>query len=143
MRSLHRPDPLLALGLLFMRVAAAVLVMHVHGLPKLLHWSSQVQLIEDPFGLGPTFSLAFAVFAEVFCPVLLILGIYARLACLPMLGVLAVALGVVHAGWTIEEGQFAWLLVILFAGLALTGPGPWVLGKRASRVSEGGELFHR
>jgi len=120
--------PSLAYGLLFMRVAAAALLMYVHGLPKLLHWGTELQKIEDPFGLGPTFSLAFAVFAEVFCPILLILGVYARLACLPVLGVLAVALGVVHLEWTIEEGQFAWLLAILFAGLALTGPGPLVVG---------------
>jgi putative oxidoreductase len=55
---------------------------------------------------------------------LLMLGILARLACLPVLAVLAVALVVVHPDWTLEQGQFAWLLLILFGGLALTGPGP-------------------
>lgn len=124
----------LAVGLLCMRSAAAVLLMTVHGMPKLLHWSTELQRIEDPFGLGATFSLAFAVFAEVLCPLLLILGVYARLACLPVLAVLAVALLVVHSGWTIEEGQFAWLLTILFGGLALTGPGPWVWRLPGQRV---------
>jgi putative oxidoreductase len=117
----------LALGLLFMRVAASALLMQVHGLPKLIHWQTELQRIEDPFGLGSHLTLGFAVFAEVFCPLLLIAGVYARLACLPVLGVLAVALVIVHPEWTIEEGQFAWLLATLFTGLAITGPGPLVV----------------
>lgn len=114
-------------GLLFMRVAAALLLLAVHGLPKLMHWQEQLRQIEDPFGLGPTLTLSLAVFAEVFCPLLLIVGIYARLACLPVLAVLAIALVIVHPQWSLEEGQFAWLLAILFGGLAITGPGAWVL----------------
>lgn len=117
-----------AWGLLFMRISASLLLLWVHGLPKLLHWNLELQRIEDPFGLGAHLTLGLAVFAEVICPVLLILGVFARLACLPVLAVLAVALVVVHPDWTVEQGQFAWLLMILFAGLAITGPGPLVVG---------------
>ncbi|WP_375140008.1 DoxX family protein [Pseudomonas viridiflava] len=112
-----------------MRVSVSLLLLHVHGLPKLMHWSEEVQRIEDPFGLGGTLTLGLAVFAEVICPVLLILGVWARLACLPILAVLAVAVLFVHPEWSMEQGQFAWLLMILFAGLALTGPGALVIGK--------------
>ncbi|WP_369988706.1 DoxX family protein [Pseudomonas xanthosomatis] len=119
---------LTAFGLLFMRTAAAVLLLLIHGLPKLLNWSSELQHIEDPFGLGATLTLSLAVFAEVLCPILLILGVFARLACLPVLAVLLVALVVVHPDWSLEQGQFAWLLLVLFGGLALTGPGAWSVG---------------
>jgi putative oxidoreductase len=124
---------LLGIGLLFMRVSAALLLLQVHGLPKLLNWSTELQRIEDPFGLGASLTLGLAVFAEVLCPLLLILGVYARLACLPVLAVLAVAVVIVHPEWTLEQGQFAWLLIILFAGLALTGPGPLVIGRLRQR----------
>ncbi|MCD5994663.1 DoxX family protein [Pseudomonas sp. CDFA 602] len=117
----------LAWGLLFMRISVSLLLLVVHGLPKLFNWSTEVHRIEDPFGLGGSLTLGLAVFAEVICPLLLILGIYARLACLPVLAVLAIAVLVVHPEWSLEQGQFAWLLIILFAGLALTGPGPLVL----------------
>lgn len=127
----HQPQPLAAislpLGLLFLRVSAALLLLHIHGLPKLLNWSTELQRIEDPFGLGPTLTLAMAVFAEVICPVLLMLGVFARLACLPVLAVLGVALAVVHPKWTLEQAQFAWLFTVLFAGLAITGPGAWAI----------------
>ncbi|MCQ9393182.1 DoxX family protein [Pseudomonas viridiflava] len=124
-----RAQTLIGWGLLFMRVSVSLLLLHVHGLPKLMHWSVEVQRIEDPFGLGGTLTLGLAVFAEVICPVLLILGVWARLACLPILAVLAVAVLFVHPEWSLEQGQFAWLLMILFAGLAITGPGPLVIGK--------------
>jgi len=116
-----------ALALLFMRVSAALLLLQVHGLPKLLHWHSELQHIEDPFGLGATPTLALAVFAEVLCPILLILGLFARLACLPVIAVLLVALLFVHPQWTLEEGQFAWWMLILFIGLAIAGPGAYRL----------------
>lgn len=119
-------SPLLtATGLLFMRVMAALLLFSIHGLPKLLDWSGELQRIEDPFGLGAPLTLGLAVFAEVVCPVLLLLGVAARLACLPVLAVLLVALLVVHPDWSLEQGQFAWLLVALYGGLALTGPGSY------------------
>ncbi|WP_144934873.1 DoxX family protein [Pseudomonas alabamensis] len=127
----HRPSTLaersVPLGLLFLRVSAATLLLQIHGLPKLLNWSTELQRIEDPFGLGPTLTLAMAVFAEVVCPLLLVFGVFARLACLPVLAVLGVALVVVHPEWTLEEAQFAWLLIVLYAGLAITGPGAWVI----------------
>lgn len=127
--TLINPDSprLTAGGLLFMRVMAALLLLFIHGLPKLLNWSTELQRIEDPFGLGAPLTLGLAVFAEVVCPVLLILGVAARLACLPVLAVLLIALLVVHPDWSLEQGQFAWLLVALYGGLALTGPGVFSL----------------
>ncbi|QIE87548.1 DoxX family protein [Pseudomonas nitroreducens] len=121
------PDRSGALALLFMRVAAALLLLQVHGLPKLLHWQSELQHIEDPFGIGAAPTLVLAVFAEVLCPILLILGVFARLACLPVIAVLLVALVFVHPQWSLEEGQFAWWMLILFAGLAIAGPGSYRL----------------
>ncbi len=127
----HRLKPLadisLPFGLLFIRVSAALLLLQIHGLPKLLNWSTELQRIEDPFGLGAPLTLAMAVFAEVLCPLLLILGVFARLACLPVLAVLGIALVVVHPTWTLEQAQFAWLFAVLYAGLAITGPGAWVI----------------
>jgi putative oxidoreductase len=111
------------LGLLWLRVSAALFLLFVHGLPKLLHFNEQLQLIEDPFHLGPAVTLCLAIFAEVACPLLIIAGVLTRLACLPVLCVLLIAVGVVHPEWTLEQGQFAWLLLILFTAILLAGPG--------------------
>lgn len=130
----------LDLGLLFLRLGGAGLLLAVHGLPKALHFRQQLGLIEDPLHLGAWPTLGFAVFAEVVCPLLIALGWATRLACLPILGVLLIALRVVHPQWSLEEGQFGWLLLVLFGTLALTGPGRYSLEARLARrqATQGG-----
>jgi putative oxidoreductase len=54
-------------ALLFLRVTASVLVLLVHGLPKAIHYASQLDAIEDPLHFGKTLTLGFAIFAEVVC----------------------------------------------------------------------------
>ncbi|QGZ64967.1 DoxX family protein [Paraburkholderia acidisoli] len=110
-------------ALLFLRVSASVLVLIVHGLPKALHWHAQLGAIEDPLHLGSVFTLAFAVFAEVVCPLLMIAGVVTRLAALPILVVTAVALVLVHPDWSIAQGQFAWMLLVMFGTVAIGGAG--------------------
>ncbi|UII73644.1 DoxX family protein [Pseudomonas sp. HN11] len=118
------------LGLLFLRVSGALFLLWVHGLPKLLNYSEQLKLIEDPFHLGASITLLLAIFAEVLCPLLIITGVFVRLACLPILAVLLIAMLVVHPEWTLLEGQFGWLLLIIFTSVLIAGPGRLVLSQR-------------
>jgi putative oxidoreductase len=59
------------------------------------------------------------------------------MACLPILSVLLVAMVVVHPQWSIEEGQFGWLLLILFTSIFIAGPG-----RLAFNVRLAGALRH-
>ncbi|WP_186307783.1 DoxX family protein [Paraburkholderia sp. BCC1884] len=124
---------LVDIGLLFLRVCASLLVLAVHGLPKLIHYASQAAVIEDPFHLGRGVSMAFAIFAEVICPPLMILGIATRFAALPILVVVVIALAFVHRDWSLEQGQFAWMLLILFGTIAIAGPGRFRFGRPAAQ----------
>ncbi|RKE35703.1 putative oxidoreductase [Paraburkholderia sp. BL23I1N1] len=124
-------------ALLFLRLAASVLVLIVHGLPKAMHYSSQLAAIEDPLHVGKTFTLCFAIFAEVLCPVLMIVGIATRLAALPIIVITLMALTLVHPEWTLDQAQFAWMLLILFGTIVIGGAGryciAWFLRTPASR----------
>jgi putative oxidoreductase len=117
-------------GLLFLRVSGALLLLWVHGLPKLLHFSAELQNIEDPFHFGAHLTLMLAVVAEVLCPLLIIVGLLVRLACLPILFVLWVAMVIVHPEWSLFEGQFGWLLLIIFTSILIAGPGRLALNVR-------------
>ncbi|WP_044871659.1 DoxX family protein [Pseudomonas sp. LFM046] len=110
-------------ALLFLRVSGCLLLLWVHGLPKLLNFSHELTVIEDPFHFGAWPTLSLAIFAEVLCPLLVILGVLTRLACLPILAVLLVSLFFVHPEWSLAEGQFAWLLLIIFVTVLIAGPG--------------------
>ena len=120
------------LGLLFLRGSGALFLLWVHGLPKLVNYSEQLKLIEDPFHLGAHVTLLLAIFAEVLCPLLIIAGVLVRLACLPILAVLLIAMLVVHPEWTLLEGQFGWLLLIIFTSVLIAGPGRLVVSQRFS-----------
>jgi putative oxidoreductase len=122
------------IGLLFLRVSGGLFLLWVHGLPKLLDFTAQLQLIEDPFHLGAHLTLILAIFAEVLCPLLIVAGLLARLACVPILFVLLVALLVVHPQWSVAEGQFGWLLLILFTTVLIAGPGRLVIPVRLPGV---------
>ena len=121
-------------GLLFLRVSGGLFLLWVHGLPKLLDFTAQLALIEDPFHLGAHLTLCLAIFAEVLCPLLIVAGVLARLACLPILFVLLVALLVVHPQWSVAEGQFGWLLLILFTTVFIAGPGRLAISVRLPGV---------
>lgn len=123
------PVPPVDIGLLFLRLAGSFMLFYVHGLPKVLHYAQELTKIEDPFGFGPALSLWAAIFAEVVCPILIAAGWFTRLACLPVIGVLLIAMVAVHPDWSIAEGQFGWLLLVIFTSIALCGPGRWRLGR--------------
>ncbi|WP_277962688.1 DoxX family protein [Pseudomonas sp. RIT-To-2] len=117
--SAYAPD----LAMLWMRVCGAVLLIAVHGLPKLVHFDHELQVIEDPFEMGAQLTLSLAIFAEVICPIGIILGLFTRLATLPVLFLLAVSVLYVHPEWSLEQGQFAWLLLIIFSTILIGGAG--------------------
>jgi putative oxidoreductase len=110
-------------GLLYLRVTASLLLIYVHGWPKLMHYQTELQHIDDPLHLGRQVTLVLALFAEILCPLAIIVGWLTRLATLPILFLLLVSMIVVHPDWSIADGQFGWLLIIAFGAIALAGPG--------------------
>ena len=114
-------------GLLFLRVTGSLLLLIVHGLPKVLNYTQELTVIEDPLHLGRWLTLNLAIFAEVLCPLLIMLGLFTRLACLPIVVLLLVSMLIAHPEWSLAEGQFGWLLLIIFMTLLITGPGQFSL----------------
>ena len=117
-------------GLLFARLAGAALLLHVHGIPKIVHYQEELARIDDPLGMGRALTLWCALLAEVACPLLIAAGLFTRLAALPVVFLLAVSMVLVHPDWSIAEGQFGWLLVIVFGTIALSGAGRYSLDAR-------------
>jgi putative oxidoreductase len=119
-------------ALCWLRITGVLMLLLVHGLPKLFNFEHELGLIEDPFGLGARLTLSLAIFAEVFCPILIALGLLTRLATLPVLFLLVVSVIWVHPEWSLAEGQFAWLLLIIFSTILVGGSGRLALGTSLS-----------
>ena len=100
-----------------------MLLMVKHGFDKLTHFSQMASRFADPFHIGTTTSLALVVFAEFFCAAFVVLGLFTRLACIPIVIAMAVALFSAHKGDFFGKGEAAGLFMIVFLVLLVTGPG--------------------
>jgi putative oxidoreductase len=119
-------------ALCWLRITGVLMLLLVHGLPKLFNFEHELGLIEDPFGMGARLTLSLAIFAEVFCPIFIALGLLTRLATLPVLFLLVVSIVRVHPEWSLAEGQFAWLLLIIYSTILAGGSGRLALGTSLS-----------
>ena len=113
----------LSFALFLLRVGAGLLLMVKHGFDKLTHFSQMASRFADPFHIGTTTSLALVVFAEFFCAAFVVLGLFTRLACIPIVIAMAVALFSAHKGDFFGKGEAAGLFMIVFLVLLVTGPG--------------------
>ncbi len=113
------------LGLLIFRVMVGGMLLFGHGLDKLMHFSSRAQIFPNVTGLGSTFTLAFAVFAEVFCSFAVILGFATRLAALPVMATMLVAAVFIHMNDPFQKKELALLFLSSFTLIFFTGAGSW------------------
>jgi putative oxidoreductase len=113
----------LSIALLILRLGAGSAMLMNHGLDKLIHFSQKAGGFTDPFGLGSTASLSMTIFAEFFCAVFIILGLFTRLAAIPLVINMSVALFMAHNGDFFGKGELAGLFLVCFITLLLTGAG--------------------
>jgi putative oxidoreductase len=108
-------------ALLIARIGIAALML-THGIPKLVMLFSAAPVQFPPvLGMSAGLSLALTVFAEVFCSVLLLAGFATRLATVPLIITMVVAILAIHIADPIgvKEPALHYLLVyvvLLFAG---------------------------
>lgn len=117
-----------SIGLLIYRVVFGGFMLFGHGWGKLMSFSEKAATFPDPLGIGNELSMASAVFCEVICSALVVLGLATRVAVLPLVFTMVIAAFVVHggdpffmAGGASKEPALIYLFA--FALLFFTGPG--------------------
>lgn len=113
---------LVNIGLLLLRVSVAI-VMIPHGYNKMIHFAEKQEKFMSFLGLGGEISLTLAIGAELFCSVLLGLGLLSRLSLIPLVITMMVAVFVSHHGEIFDKGQEAFLYLIAYIVLLIAGPG--------------------
>jgi putative oxidoreductase len=116
-------DSTLSIALFVLRVGAGSLMMIQHGLDKLQNFAKKSATFADPFGIGHTASLSLTLFAEFFCAAFIILGLFTRLAAIPLVIAMSVALFFAHKGEFFGQGESAGLYLICFLTILFAGPG--------------------
>jgi putative oxidoreductase len=110
-------------ALLFLRITIGIFML-THGVGKFIQvlGNDPIQFA-DPIGIGQSASLALAVFAEVFCSILLIFGIATRFAVIPLLVTMLVAVLIVHSADAFGVKEMALLYLTVYTTIAITGAG--------------------
>lgn len=110
-------------ALLFLRFSIGSFML-IHGAGKLSTLLEGGTInFADPIGIGPAASLALAVFAEFFCSLLLIAGVATRFVIVPLIVTMMVAGFIVHADDVFFVKEKAFLFLITFITIAITGAG--------------------
>ncbi len=120
-------------GKLILRIGMGLLML-THGYPKLIKLISGGEItFADPFGAGVMTSLILAIFAEIICSVLIIVGYKTRLACIPLIITMLVAVFIIHSDDPFKRKELAILYIVAFTAIMLLGPGRYSLDSRWSK----------
>lgn len=116
-------------ALLGLRLWLGLCMLFLHGIPKLQKFDALSEGFADPFGAGPLISLLLALFGEVVCSVLLILGLFTRFAALVSGTTMVVAFFHVHGGRLTGEnnGELAFMYLAGYVALLIAGGGRFAL----------------
>ena len=110
-------------GKLFLRLTAGGTMFWQHGWPKLIGFSERIDTFADPFGLGPAFSLILILVAEIVCTLLVVLGLWTRIALIPLIIAMAVVFFMVKGDAEFGDKELSFVYLCAFVALLFTGSG--------------------
>ena len=111
-------------SLLLIRIAAGGF-MFSHGWGKLVKLVNGIFEFGDPIGLGVEVSLALTVFAEILCAFFILVGLFTRLASIPLIITMLVAVFVVHLDHDFGKKELGLFYLINYLVLFLSGAGKY------------------
>ena len=109
-------------AMLLLRIITGVLMIS-HGYSKLVRFPELKNTFMNFAGLGSTTSLILIIFAEFFCSILLILGLFTRFATIPIIIGMSVVIFIAHNADFFGKAETPSLFLGAAITLLLCGPG--------------------
>jgi putative oxidoreductase len=109
-------------AMLLLRLGLGVLMM-AHGYDKLVNFAAKKNEMINFMGIGKEGSLALVVFAEFFCSIFLILGLFTRFAAIPLIIVTCVIIFKLNNGNVFGDAEMAAVYLSGYLVLLFVGPG--------------------
>lgn len=111
-------------ALFLLRVGTGLLMLS-YGYQKLIHFAEKKDSFMNFMGIGSMPTLLLVIFAEVFCSILLIAGLFSRFAALVLTIQMAVIVFKLDGGDIFGQAEKATLFLLAFATVLLVGPGKY------------------
>jgi putative oxidoreductase len=110
-------------ALLVQRVATGLLMLIGHGLPKISKFSDLSSSFYDPFHIGHRQSLILVILAELFCSMLMVLGLFTRIVAFVLVLDLSVAVFIYHHGQPLNNVDLGAIYLTSVFTIMILGPG--------------------
>lgn len=127
------PSKLTDTALLIARVVISAMMLS-HGLPKVTMLLNGPVTFFSVMGISPTISLALTLFAQVICSMFVVVGALTRLALIPLIVTMLVAVVVIHNGEPFLNKEPALHFLLVYVVLILTGPGKYAIERLAAKT---------
>ena len=113
-------------AILFMRIFIGAMML-THGIGKLQNYNAIVNSFPDPLGIGSPVSFAIITFVEVGCSVLIIMGLFTRLATLPLIFGMFVATFIAFPDKSFAAGELSFVYMGIYIMLLISGGGRYAI----------------
>ena len=110
-------------SMLFIRIVFGLFMIAKHGYTKMINFQTLQTQFYNFFGIGSRFSLILDIFAEVICPLFIVLGLFTRLASIPLIIAMLVVIFGADAGKPFLDSELAFVYLAAYVTLLLCGPG--------------------
>lgn len=114
-------DRLVDLAALFLRLFVGVMML-THGIEKIMHFSSLESTFPDSIGLGSKWSLVMIILCEAGCSTLLVLGLFTRLAVLPLIFSMTIAAFFTFPEVKMSTAELPLMYLGIYVAIGLLGP---------------------
>jgi putative oxidoreductase len=108
-------------GALLLRLFSLFLM--YYGWDKVVNFEAKAPDWPDPFHIGGAASLTLTIFAELICPVFILLGFLTRIALIPAIINMSMAILIGHTGQPFIAREHAFSFLIPYIAIFLIGPG--------------------
>lgn len=113
-------------AILFMRIFIGAMML-THGIGKLQNYNAIVNSFPDPLGIGSAVSFAIITFVEVGCSVLIIMGLFTRLATLPLIFGMFVATFIAFPDKSFAASELSFVYMGIYIMLLISGGGRYAI----------------
>mgnify|MGYP000019751213 CR=1 FL=1 len=108
-----------------LRVISGSMIFINHGLPKIKGFAGMQAGFDDPFHLGPQASLLMVIFAEVFCAIFVVIGLFTRLAVIPLVVAMSVVVFMSKKGQPLGRIELPVMFLVAFLAILFMGSGKY------------------
>ena len=120
-------------SMLLIRVLFGLMLIISHGYPKLMKFNSLENGFYSFMGMGSKASLILTLFAEILCSLFVVMGLFTRIAVLPLVIMFLVIIFGAQAGKPFVESELALFYFSIFFFLLLCGPGKFSVDAMISK----------